>query len=528
MFTGDRIYISTTLPYINSNPHVGHAYEFILADFLKRFFDRQMVLKECLRDSSFGVLYRPYKHFVFLNTGIDEHGQKVHQKALELNLDPQEYCDQMCDDWVKFCNTIQMQYSKFYRTTSKEHKKLAQEYIFEIRNQLYKAKYSGKYCDGCESFKTEKEITNNQCEFHPSLELKDIEEENFFFPLTNFKDINLNSILVDNNLQSELKSIVEGCGDLSVSREGVKWGINIPFTNQKMYVWFEALLNYVFAIGYKPSLLQFDDFSAYWKNSLIICGKDNLKFQAYILPALLSANKIQPPKKILVHGMIMDENGYKMSKSTGNVVDPIDQINKFGIDAFRYYLLSGINTFKNSKYSESDLINKYNNDLCNNFGNLFSRITGLIEGINQTSPTESPTESYQLFDTKPRSNFHLESIEKIGSIIEEIKNTLNVKEGLNNLNDLVTDINKYFTDCRPWDKNRHDRFGVLVELYDLVKIISLIYECVVPNLDGKVKFISMENPNFIPSKLAFSETPNSTFRKIKKEILFKKIEKETA
>lgn len=515
MFTGDRIYISTTLPYINSKPHVGHAYEFILADFLKRFFNIENTLNTCLKKSSFGVVKDlKFKHKVFLNTGIDEHGQKVHQKALELKMEPQEYCDKMCEDWIEFCNTIQMEYSKFYRTTSKEHKKLAQEYIFEIRDQLYKAKYSGKYCEGCESFKTEKEIINNQCEFHPGLELKDIEEENFFFPLTKFKNLNLTSILVDDSLQPELESIVDGCGDLSISRESVSWGVDIPFTNQKMYIWTEALMNYIFAIGYKPSLLYFAEFSAYWKNSLIICGKDNLKFQAYILPALLAANKIPPPKKILVHGMIMDESGLKMSKSIGNVVDPIDQIDKFGIDAFRYYLLSGINTFKNSKYSESDLINKYNNDLCNNFGNLVSRVTGLIEGINKNDSSSFS------FDIETNSEFYFQCIEKISEIVEQIKKTLNIKEGLNNLNNLVTEMNKYFTDYKPWDKDRHDRLDILTDFYDLIKIISLIYECAVPNLSGKIKFLSKNY--FEVGKLNF-RSPNQ----IEKILLFKKIEKET-
>ena len=235
-FSNKKLYISTTLPYVNSHPHIGHAFEFVMADFFKRYYN-------LLYNLNWGEKYTTISNVAFLNTGIDEHGQKVAQKAGELKLRPEEYCDIMSVDWKKFCSDLNMNYDSFYRTSSDKHKDLVQEYLFSIRKILYSKSYTGKYCAGCESFKTEKEIKNNQCEYHPGLELKEISETNIFFPLTKFRDMNLKNILVDETMQNELNSIIENCGDLSITRETVSWGIPVPFSQQTIYVWFEALLN---------------------------------------------------------------------------------------------------------------------------------------------------------------------------------------------------------------------------------------------------------------------------------------------
>ena len=524
VFSHKGLYISTTLPYVNSQPHIGHAFEFVLADFLKRYYNFLQQKKEENNrvypthnvstnsyQNKYGKFNLPY---CTLNTGIDEHGQKIYQRAIELNKEPQQFCDEMADTWKDFCKIIFMDYDNFYRTSSDAHKKNAQEYLFKIRNLIYKKQYTGNYCQGCESIKTDKEIINNQCEFHVGTKLMQISEENFFFPLTNFKDMDLSNILVDKTFQNELNSIVQNCGDLSISRENVNWGIDIPFSNQKMYVWFEALLNYVFAIGYTTSLVNFFEFSENWKNSLIICGKDNLKFQAYILPALLKANYINPPKKVLVHGMILDSNKLKMSKSIGNVVDPIEQFKKYGSNAVRYYLLSGLNTFQDSSYSEEVLVTKYNSDLVNNYGNLIARVTTILEQdqrLNLTKNTiiDGPSEIFN-FNFSEYDNLNSDSqfiiyvkteIEKAHNQLEE---NLNVKECFSIINNLINYTNKYFTTEKPYDVNSINRNQVLLETLFVVRETSIFYMAATPEIGD---FLS-----------------NHLTKRIIKTILYKKIE----
>lgn len=520
MFAQKTLYISTTLPYINSNPHIGHAFEFVLSDFFKRYYN--LIKYKINSPYSLGNFDRfdDDEHNCILNTGVDEHGQKVYQSALAKGKDPQEYCDNACLYWEEFCKLIYMSYDIFYRTTSDDHKRFSQEFLFNIRNILYQKEYKGKYCIGCESFKTEKEIKNKRCEFHPSVELQEISENNFFFPLSNFKKIDIENILVDKSLLSELRNIIENCSDLSISRERVSWGIPIPFSNQTIYVWFEALLNYVFATGYNPALLNFSDFSEKWKNSLIICGKDNLKFQAFILPAILKSQGIKPPSKILVHGMILDERGNKMSKSEGNVIDPINQIGKFGIGAFRYYLLSGINTFQNSSYSEEELINKYNNDLSNNLGNLISRVTSIIEKEPEFFHSEIEGHDFlkkpenKMFELikgikNKNSSFISYSSAEIKKAHEEIQVNLNVKNAFTILNNLVTQTNKYFTIKKPYDKLLpfEERRNCIVEMLYIIKELYYFYAAATPNIQNQYLSIFRSE-------------------KISKTILYKKLEKE--
>lgn len=507
-FSNKKLYISTTLPYVNSHPHIGHAFEFVMADFFKRYYN-------LLYNLNWGEKYTTISNVAFLNTGIDEHGQKVAQKAGELKLRPEEYCDIMSVDWKNFCSDLNMNYDSFYRTSSDKHKDLVQEYLFSIRKILYSKSYTGKYCAGCESFKTEKEIKNNQCEYHPGLELKEISETNIFFPLTKFRDMNLENILVDETMQNELNSIIENCGDLSITRETVSWGIPVPFSQQTIYVWFEALLNYVFAIGYEPSLLNFLEFSKQWKNSIIICGRDNLKFQAYILPAILKANAINPPKKILVHGMILDKDGNKMSKSLGNAINPVEQIDKYGLNAFRYYLLAGLNTFQNSCYSEEELINKFNNDACNNLGNLISRLTTIIDRdfteyfFNNERRQEiglSISGTYKkTIDIKSNSNGVYNSIsnlkdsdfikkvdEELIKAHTEIQMNFNIKNAFTIINNLVSEMNRYFTNEKPYNANSENRLTVITELLYALRKVYIFYASAMPNIDKEFALIFAE------------------------------------
>jgi methionyl-tRNA synthetase len=190
------------------------------------------------------------------NTGIDEHGQKVYQKAIELGKDPQAYCDEMSKKWVEFCSKFNISYDNFYRTTSSEHKRLATQFVKDISKYIYEKSYSGTYCEGCEAFKTTKELIDGKCVDHPTLQTKEISEKNFFFQLSGFKGAVPPDILLDNTLKAELDFFVQNAEDISISRENVIWGIPFPESNQTMYVWAEALLNYIFAAGYNSHVVK--------------------------------------------------------------------------------------------------------------------------------------------------------------------------------------------------------------------------------------------------------------------------------
>ncbi len=493
MFEHGCFYISTTLPYINSKPHIGHAFEFVIADFLNRYYNAKHTtiptkkLKKNLEENF-------KKEYVsFFNTGVDEHGQKVFQKAIEEGLKPQEYCNNMAKKWENFCNYFGIRFNNFYRTSSKKHKELSQDYLYKIKKYIFQKQYNGKYCMGCESFKTEKEIKNNKCDLHNNVELQDISETNFFFDLSKFKKIAIDDILVNKNLFSELKSIIANFDEISISRENVEWGIPIPFSNQTMYVWFEALLNYIFAIGYNPALSGFLDFSEMWKNSLIVCGKDNLKFQAFILPAILKADEIKPPYKVLVHGMILDKEGVKMSKSLGNVIDPIEQSEKYGINALRYYFLSGLNTFQDSNFSEQDLINKYNNDLANNLGNLISRVFSLDEKINRDASMHCLLNDFDSIVFI--SPFLIEVKKEIERAQHELEINFNIKNSFVILNNLISKANKYYTEQKPFDKKSTNTKEILIELIYLFELIAPFYESVCPGYTNSIDGLLKNNTN---------------------------------
>lgn len=338
----NKKYITTTLPYLNSVPHIGHTFEFVLADLISSYFRNKLG-----------------KDNVFFNIGVDEHGQKIYQKSNEEGFSStQDFCDKYAQIWKEFCSDFNIDYDNFYRTTSENHKEKVNKFFKQIEKDTYTKNYSGKYCVGCESFITEKEIlAPNNCPTHKT-ELLDLQEENVFFKLKNYSHL-IKDTLVDKTLSNELANLFKEDYDLSITRKNVDWGVKNE-NGDVFYVWFEALCNYFISAGY------FDDrenFNEFWSNSLQICGQDNLKFQSYIFPALCLAGGIPQTSEVLVHGIILDESGNKMSKSVGNVIDPIEQKNKFGLLPLKYYLICGLNTYKNSKYSEKDLTELWNNDI---------------------------------------------------------------------------------------------------------------------------------------------------------------------
>lgn len=458
-------YITTTLPYINSTPHIGHCFEFVLADVIAE--------------------YHRLNNNVFFNVGIDEHGQKVYQKAIDEGYsNTQEYCDALSIKWKEFCSLLRIDYDNFYRTTDNKHKENVLRFYNEIQDYIFSKEYEGKYCVGCEAFITGKEIINGRCLIHKTL-LVPVKEINKFFELSKFTDL-IEDVLVDKSKLLELKNIIQDEFDLSITRQNVKWGINVD-DNDVFYVWFEALLNYIFAIKYYDDK---DFFNNYWNNSLIICGKDNLKFQAYILQAMLLSNNISQTKEILVHGNILDADGVKMSKTTGNVIDPIEQVEKYGLDPVRYYLIFGLNTLLDSKYSEIDLISKWNNDIVNGLGNLISRLLHLIDTKNVN------------LDEKSLSEACVYGIQHNDYVINKYFLEYNFKELGNTLNEIISNLNRRITVEKPFDKDCINYSEILNEIYFELKAIIGYYGIVLKDHKNKL---------------------DTAFDNNKKIILFKKI-----
>lgn len=362
-----NFYITTTLPYINSEPHIGFAAEIIKADVIARY-----------------MAQRGAK--VFFNTGTDEHGLKIFQKAQEAGMSVQEFCDKNSALFLPLKDKLNLSYTNFIRTTDENHQKAAQEFwkICEKNGDIYKKSYQIKYCVGCEMEKTDSELENGFCPLHPGKELEIIAEENYFFRFSKYEkkllelyNKNPDFVKPESRLK-EIKSFVQrGLQDFSISRlkEKMPNGVPVPGDNtQVMYVWFDALVNYISTLGWPNDLENFKNF---WPG-LQVCGKDNLRPQAAMWQAMLMSAGITNSKQVLVFGFLT-ANGKKISKSAGNGVNPYELVDKFGTDALRYYLLAEISPFEDGDYSLEKFFDRYNADLANGLGNLSSRVSNLLE-----------------------------------------------------------------------------------------------------------------------------------------------------
>jgi len=362
-----NFYITTTLPYINSEPHIGFAAEIIRADVIARY--------QAQRGAE-----------VFFNTGTDEHGLKIYQKAQEMKMDIQAYCDMYSAKFLPLKEKLDLSFTNFIRTTDPEHQKAAQEFWkkCEANGDIYKKNYKVKYCVGCEMEKTDSELINGHCPLHPSQDLESIEEENYFFRFSKYQEKLLklyqdhpDFVLPSSRLKEISAFVASGLQDFSISRQKDKMphGVAVPGDeSQVMYVWFDALVNYISCLGW-PDVSG--NFKKYWPG-IQVCGKDNLRPQAAMWQAMLMSAGIASSRQVLVFGFLTS-NGQKMSKSLGNVVNPYELVEKYGVNALRYYLLSEISTFEDGDYSQEKFILRYNADLANGLGNLVSRVATLLE-----------------------------------------------------------------------------------------------------------------------------------------------------
>jgi len=432
-------YITTTLPYVNADPHIGFAFEIVQADVIARSWRQQ-------------------GNEVVFNTGTDEHGQKIYQKALEAHQDPQLYCDEYAKKFTDLKKALNLSYTHFIRTTDAKHISAAAEFWNRcLKNgDIYKKNYQTKYCVGCELEKTDSDLVNGQCPIHPNTTVELRSEENYFFAFSKYQKSLLElydtqpDFVIPHAKLNEIKQFVSGgLQDFSISRlkEKMPWGIPVPHDpNHVMYVWFDALISYISTIGWPTGENEFKQ----WWPGIQVAGKDNLRQQSAMWQAMLLSAKLPLSKQIIIHGFITS-NGQKMSKSLGNVVNPYEMIKKYGTDAVRYYLLREIPTLGDGDFSEARMKELYNSDLANELGNCVSRVTTLAakDGIMMENI------SYRIKDelVKQIESFHLN--DALISIWEEVKK-----------------LNRQINEQTPWSKTPEERRTFLIDSLTLLNEIG--------------------------------------------------------
>ena len=431
----ETFYITTTLAYVNADLHIGHAAEFIRADILMRY------------KKSMGF-------DVFLNTGTDEHGQKIFNTAKEKGVAVQDLVDNQAKRFKEQVDKMGIGYDKLIRTTDDYHKKAAQEFWkrCEDNGDIYKKNYKVKYCIGCELGKTDSELVNGECPLHPGKKIEEIEEENYFFKFSKYQKsllelyTNNPEFVVPDFRLKEIKNFVEGgLQDFSISRlkEKMPWGISVPNDDRHiMYVWFDALVDYISTIGWPSDMEKFE------KNWPVVqvCGKDNLRQQSAMWQAMLMSAGIEASKKIYVFGFI-NSAGQKMSKSIGNVINPLDVIDEYGKDALRYYVSRRLNMYEDSDMTMDKFKDIYNGDLANGLGNLVSRIMRMVENYEVNYELKDFVLDKQVEFTKLMDNFNLngasnliwQKIKYLDGKIQEEEPFKVAKEDLNKAQDMVGD-----------------------------------------------------------------------------------------
>lgn len=354
-----KFYITTAIDYTNDVIHIGHAYQKLLADVLARY-------------------HRQVGDRTYFLTGTDEHGQKVEKSAKEKGIEPKTFVDEIAEEDRKQWDKLNISYTRFMRTTDEDHIKFSQEFYIKAKanGDIYKAKYEGYYCEGCESFKEESELIDKRCEFHPTKEAQKIVEENYFFALSKYQKFLLEYIkkhpefVWPESKRNEIVAFIKsGLKDFSISRQNVTWGIPVPDDpTHTIYVWFDALINY----------LTYGDKEKCWPADVHVLGKDNQRFHAIYWPAMLKSAGYELPKTILVHDFI-SLNGQKVSKSLGNVILPSELVEKFGVDGVRYFFLKDGPLTNDINITLEKITHTYNSDLANGLGNLVSRVARLCE-----------------------------------------------------------------------------------------------------------------------------------------------------
>ena len=506
-----NFYITTPIYYPSANPHMGHAYSSIVADFFAR-------------------LKKIQGFNVFFLTGTDEHGQKIQRAAKKKGMDPLSFCDDISKTFRDLSNTLNLSNTDFIRTTEKRHTNSVTKLwkILEQKNEIYLSKYSGWYSVSDEAFYSNEEIEDKDdkkiSKISGSL-VEWVEEESFFFklskwekPLLDFYKKNPQFILPESRKNEVISFVKSGLKDLSVSRKSFSWGITVPSNKDHViYVWLDALTNYLSALNYPNE--NNDLYKKFWPADIHIIGKDILRFHAVYWPAFLLAANIPPPKRVYGHGWILSGEE-KMSKSKGNILDPIEIINKYGLDPLRYYLIKEVSFGNDGNISKEKLENCINSDLANNYGNLCQRVISFNEkNLNSEIP------NFDIFteDDLNVSNVFKNNFEKL---IDHIDNQ-NINEYVNFIVDQLFSANKYFNDQEPWKKKSDTkRLNTIIYVsLELIRKITILLYPIMPKTSLKVlKIFGIDESAIELKSITNNEflKPKAKISKI--EILFKKIE----
>lgn len=472
-------YITTTLPYVNAEPHLGHALEFVRADVLARYKKIQ-------------------GYDVFFNTGTDEHGQKIYTKAQEAGHDTQSYVDKYAERFKGLIKALGLLDDiNFIRTSDSHHKKSAQEFWQRclVNGDIYKKQYQTKYCVGCELEKTDSELINGKCPDHINNEIELRNEENYFFkfskyqkPLLDLYQSNPKFVIPDFRF-NEIKSFVErGLEDFSISRLKTKmpWGIAVPGDDtQVMYVWFDALVNYISTLGWPEDNTKFEK---YWINGTPTqyCGKDNLRQQSAMWQAMLLSAGIPTTNTIIINGFITGPGGVKMSKSIGNVVSPYELIEDYGTEAFRYFVLREVNSFEDTEFTKERFKETYNANLANGLGNLVSRVMKMA-----STNLEKPID----IETNPESYLK----------IEEHMNQFDFKKAMDYIFGLISQIDESIQKEQPFKVVKVDKEKGVALIENMVSELLHIANLSTPFLPETSKYIKeLIVENKMPDKPLFA------------------------
>ena len=505
-------YISTPIYYPSAKPHMGHAYSSIIADFFARF-------------------KRIDGYNVFFLTGTDEHGLKIQRAAEEKKIGTLEFCNQISETFKELSKTLNLSNSDFIRTTEIRHKRSVQFLWNELKknDEIYLSKYSGWYSVSDEAFYNEDEIENvdgKKVSISSKSPVEWVDEESYFFrlskwqkPLLDFYKKNPNFILPQSRRNEVISFVESGLKDLSVSRKSFSWGIKVPDDEKHViYVWLDALTNYLSALNF-PNIND-KSFKNFWPASIHLIGKDILRFHAVYWPAFLLAAKIELPKKVYGHGWILSGDE-KMSKSKGNILDPIEIINQYGLDPLRYYLIKEVSFGNDGNISRDRLEDCINSDLANNFGNLCQRtISFAAKNCNSCIPKEIKFEKADL----ELLNRFKDNLDKIRSKIDEQDINFYIEFIVNSL----FQSNKYFNDQEPWKKKDNvTRLNTIVfTTLEVIRKISYLLYPIIPNSSLKaLKIFDLKENDIDLSSISNNEFLNKGSKINNIDILFQKIEK---
>jgi len=471
-------YVTTPIYYVNAEPHLGTAYTTIAADALTRY--RRMT-----------------GHDVRFLTGLDEHGQKVAQAAEENGVTPQEWVDSIAPKFLETWKMLDIANDDFIRTTDERHVVGAQAFLGKLHEQgdIYKGHYEGWYCVPCETYYTEDQLVEGEC---PSCgrEVKFIKEDNYFFRLSAYQDFLLEyyeanpTFIEPESRRNEVLSFVRsGLKDLSISRTTFTWGIPLPFDPEHvMYVWFDALLNYITAVGYgQDGAPEFSgELARYWPADVHFVGKDIIRFHCVIWPAMLQAAGVPLPRQVFAHGFLLTK-GEKMSKSKGNAQTPASLVERFGVDAYRYYFLRDVNFGQDGSISMEAMVQRYNGDLANDWGNLCSRLFNMVgkyfDGVGPAVPAN---------ETDTDEDATLKSFARVlPEKYEAAMARLDYVAAMEATWDLIKDANRYIENQAPWNLAKSEETAgrlaaVIYNALEAVRIAAMFTAPVMPATSADV------------------------------------------